>query len=125
MELLEKQLEVLHIFKKNMLEFLDELIEQFEEEGDLIILRFFVSEQIPIEVLMKRFTEFVYPHQKMISEKNEKFFLENNNIFGASPQDKVIHFKELYLKMPEDDRDTLWSWFRAFIGMCEKYQALK
>lgn len=125
MELLDKQLDLLKLFKKNIIEFLDELIEQFEEEGDLIIFRFFVSEQIPIETLMKRFIEYIYPLRDMIINKNEKFFLENNNIFGSSPHDKVIHFKELYMKMNEDDRNILWVWFKAFLTICEKYQAIK
>jgi len=125
MEILEKQLELLKLFKKNIIEFLDELIEQFEEEGDLIIFRFFVSEQIPIETVMKRFMEYIYPLREMIIHRNEKFFLENNNIFGSSPQEKVIHFKELYVKMNEEDRSILWIWFKTFLAICEKYQAIK
>ena len=125
MELLDKQLDLLKLFKTNIIEFLDELIEQFEEEGDLIIFRFFVSEQMPIETLMKRFIEYIYPLRDMIINKNEKFFLENNNIFASSPHDKVIHFKELYMKMNEDDRNILWVWFKAFLTICEKYQAIR
>lgn len=119
---IEKQVELLGLFKKTMLEFLDELIEQFVEEGDLIVLRFFLSEQIPIETLMLQFTKYVYPMRDMIKNRNENFFLERNNIFGSSPQDKIIHFKELYKKMEIDDRATLWSWFDIFIGICEKYK---
>ena len=124
MDSLQKEVELLTLFKNNMIEFLDELIEQFEEEGDLIIMRFFISEQIPLEDLMKRFNKYVMPHQEIIRNKNEKFFLENDNIFGSSPQEKVVHFKKLYLKMSEDDKNTLWSWFNVFIHICDKYNNL-
>ena len=52
----------------------------------------------------------------------EKF--ENENIFGASPKDKVIHFKKLYLSMGKEDRLTLWAWFDSFILLAEKYVKL-
>lgn len=123
MDALQRELDLLNLFKKNMIEFLDELIEQFEEEGDLIVMRFFLSEQVPLEYLMTQFIHFVYPHRELIRSKNEQFFLEHDNIFGASPKDKVIHFKQLYLKMAPEDRDTLWSWFQMFIQLCEKWQA--
>lgn len=121
---IEKQVELLVLFKKTMIEFLDELIEQFDQEGDLIVLRFFLSEQIPLETIMLQFNNYVYPVRDMIKNRDEKFFLERDNIFGSSPKDKVIHFKELYLKMPKDDRITLWSWFDTFIMICEKYKKI-
>jgi hypothetical protein len=121
---LEKQVELLVLFKKNMIEFLDELLEQFEDEGDLIVLRFFIEEQIPVEMLMNRFVQYVYPMKVMVKERNEKFFLERDNIFGSSPKDKVIHFKQLFLRFSDDDKATLWTWFDVFISLCEKYMKM-
>ena len=121
---IEKQVELLVLFKKTMIEFLDELIEQFDQEGDLIVLRFFLSEQIPLETILLQFNNYVYPMKDMIKNRDEKFFLERDNIFGASPKDKVIHFKDLYLKMSPDDRFTLWTWFDTFIMISDKYKKL-
>ena len=104
-----------------MIEFLDELIEQFEEEGDLIVMRFFMSEQISVEMIMKHFIKFVYSHKEKIMNKDETFFIENDNIFGSSPKEKIVHFKNLYINMTEEDHETLWAWFRCFINICEKY----
>jgi len=121
---IEKQVELLKLFQKNMIEFLDELSDQFEEEGDLIIFRFFISEQIPLETLMEKFISYIHPHKEMIRERNDKFFLERDNIFGSSPQEKVIHFKKLYLLMSAEDKATLWSWFDVFIQISEKYKRI-
>jgi hypothetical protein len=117
-----KQVEVLKLFKTNMIEFLDQLIEQFDQEGDLIMMRFFISEQIPLEDLMNRFILYILPYRDMILKKNEQFFLERDDIFGSSPTDKVIHFKHLYNRMDEDDKETLWAWFSQFISICDKYK---
>ena len=124
MEQLEKEVEILTLLKKNILDFLDELIDQFEEEGDLIIMRFFIAEQISLEMMMTKFITFVYPHKEKIKVRDESFFIENENIFGSSPQDKVIHFKDLYLTMNSDDRSTLWEWFSCFIAICDRYMKL-
>lgn len=125
MEHLEKEVEILQLLKKNILEFLDELIEQFEEEGDIIVMRFFMSEQISLELLMSKFIKLIYPYKEKIKTKDESFFLEHESIFGFFSQDKVFHFKQLYLRMSEENRDTLWSWFSCFISICEKYIKLK
>lgn len=123
MEQLEKEVEICNLLKKNMIEFLDELIDQFEQEPepDLIIMRFFIHEQIPVADIMNRFIQHVYPLKSKIIQKDEKFFIENNNIFGSSPEDKVIHFKELYVKMSDENRKVLWDWFTCFIMICDKY----
>ena len=83
MEQLEKEVEILQLLKKNMIEFLDELIEQFEEEGDLIVMRFFMSEQISLEMIMAHFIKYVHPLKEKIRSQDETFFLENSNIFGS------------------------------------------
>ena len=125
MDQLEKEVELLQLLKKIMIEFFDELIEQFEEEGDLIVMRFFMAEQISLEMIMAHFIKYVYPLKDKIRNKDESFFLEHDNIFGSSPKDKVIHFKQLYLRMNEDDRETLWAWFNCFISICDRYFKLK
>ena len=78
MDQLEKELELLQLLKKNMTEFLDELIEQFEEEGDLIVMRFFIDQQIPVEEIMRRFIKYVYPFKDKIKAKDESFFLHDS-----------------------------------------------
>ena len=36
-------------FKKSLVEFFDQLVEQFPDEGDLIMVRIFIKDQVPIE----------------------------------------------------------------------------
>ncbi len=119
---MERQVEIMTLFKKNLLEFFDDLIEQYPQEADLIMFRFFLSEQVPVETLMQRFVQFVLPHRQQISGRDEAFFISNDNIFGSSPKDKVIHFKNLYLGMNAENREMLFQWFDSFLAIVEKYQ---
>lgn len=120
---MERQVEIMTLFKKNLIEFFDDLIEQYPDEADLIMYRFFLSEQIPVETLMTRFVHYVLPHRKQIEARDENFFIANENIFGSSPKDKVIHFKSLYLGMNPENRETLFQWFDSFLMLVDKYQA--
>jgi hypothetical protein len=119
----QRQIDIMEVFKRNMMEFIDELVEQYPKEGDLIVIRFFLSEQTPTETLIQQFISRVLPHRERIEKRNEIFFIENDNIFGASPKDKVLHFKKLYITMNNDDRKTLWSWFDSFVSLADKYVA--
>jgi hypothetical protein len=122
---MERQVEIMTLFKNNLLEFFDDLIEQYPHEADLIMYRFFLSEQIPVESLMERFIQFVLPHRGQIEARNENFFIANDNIFGSSPKDKVIHFKNLYLGMNDENRETLFQWFDSFLLLVDKYRQCK
>ena len=42
------QLEILNEFKTQLIVFLDELVAQFPTEGDLIVVRLFIANQLPI-----------------------------------------------------------------------------
>ena len=46
------KLQVLIDFKTSLVNFLDELIEQFPEEGDLVVARIFLNDQVPTEQIM-------------------------------------------------------------------------
>lgn len=118
---LEQQISIMNAFKENMTDFFDELIQQYPQEQDLLIMRFFLSEQIPMETLMSQFIRFVLPLRDAVTNRDESFFLERDNIFGSSPKDKVIQFKNLYLGMGKEDRLVLFVWFDSFVAIADQY----
>ena len=73
---------ILSLFEKTLVEFFDELVEQFPHEGDLVMIRIFLQTQIPIVKVMNVFNTQLNTNdcelKKMIVDRNEKFFLENN-----------------------------------------------
>jgi len=105
--------EILELYKKTILNFLDDLIQILPEEADLIMLRILFENQIPVDESMKKFSKRLFTKIKvkeisskrlfgktktenemeispadMIREKNDKFFLENSDIiFGEEKND--------------------------------------
>ena len=74
--------QVLSEFKNGLISFFDELIDQFPEEGDLVMIRIFLKDQILIEDVMNMFvyhlTKDDNKMKTVIKTRNETYFLENN-----------------------------------------------
>ena len=91
------EIEVLTEFKKQLILFFDELISQFPLEGDLVVIRLYFSNQIPMQNVINIFNHKINTNdqelRKMVKERNESFFLEHN-IFDNLGKEKVIHFKK-------------------------------
>ena len=119
-------IEILKEFKNSLITFFDELIDQFPEEGDLIIVRIFLKDQMPIENVMTIFINNLNKDEqklrKMVKDRNEIFFLENN-VFDTVNKNKVLHFKKLWRsgRLDDDDKKVVWKWIDSFIFLSDKY----
>lgn len=127
---MSSEIELLIQLKTQLVSFMDELIEQFPEEPDFIIFRIFLKDRVPIADVMKYITNKLLPMKDMVKEKNDKFFMNNNILFGKfSPNEssKVDHFKKLWQsnQLDQEDRDTIWRWFESFIYLAQKYAEIQ
>ena len=120
-------MKILTEFRSNLVSLLDELIEQFPQEGDLVVLRIFICDQVPIVDIMGMFSKRVLPLKDMVKQRNASFFLENDVLFDQVNISKVSYFKELWAsdKLDAEDRDTIWRWFDLFVSLAERYQKLQ
>ena len=119
-----QELRILSIFKDQFITFLDELIAQFPREPDLVIVRIFMKDQVPIVDVMCHMVLQILPHVKRIESKDESFFLENTSLFSEISKESVIHFKRLWTSeaLDDDDKDAIWQWFKSFCELAKRYQ---
>ncbi len=120
--------DILQEFKNQLVNFFDELINQFPSEGDLVVIRLFLSNQIPIRDVMNHFNYQLNKDNKlfktMIKNRDEQFFLENNLFdLSGSNRDKMSHFKRLWRSGVLDDEDkmVMWRWVDSFVYLTDKY----
>ena len=73
-----QSIRILAIFKAQFIQFLDELIAQFPREPDLVIVRIFMKDQVPVADVMCHIICEVLPHEKAIKERNQDFFIKDN-----------------------------------------------
>lgn len=122
----EKKLNLIREFRMVLVSFLDELIEQFPHEGDFVIIRIFIKDQVPMADVLGRFIRDLLPFANQVKERNERFFLDNTLLYtGASIADnKVNHFKNLWLsdQLDTSDRETVWQWMDALNKIATQYQ---
>ncbi len=120
--------DILKIFKQAYVEFIDELVDQFPNESDMVILRVVFANNLPSDTVMNMFILHVLPHKDLIYKKDEAYFLEHDDIFQAinTQANKISHFKQLWQseEMTEETKETIWMWFKHFIIIVEKYQQL-
>jgi hypothetical protein len=119
---------ILKEFKKNLISFVDELIDQFPSEGDLVILRIYFSDQCEIKQVMESFTQYLNRDdniiKKNIEERNDSFFLNHNTLFeNVVDKSKIIHFKKIWRspQLDQEDKEIIWKWIDSFVFLSDKY----
>ena len=123
-------IQILIQFKKSIISFIDELIEAFPTEPDLIILRIFIKDQISIENVINKFIYILTKDDKKLNndirDRNESVFLEND-IFQTLAKTKALNFKKLWLSdnLDEEDKNTIWNWVDSFVVLSNRYAKLK
>jgi len=117
------QLDLLRQLKDELIFFFDELIELLPEEPDLVIVRIFLKDKIPIVDIMEYIVNELIPLKPMVLQRDDRFFVNHNILFTKIDENKVNHFKRLWTcgSLDKENKETIWRWFRSFIYLAEKY----
>jgi hypothetical protein len=120
------KIQILIEFKTALVDFFDELIEQFPDEGDLVMVRIFINDQVPIADVMSVFITRLLPLKDIVAKRDVNFFLgpSASSLFEKLDKGKVNYFKILWQsdRLDDSDRAQIWKWYDYFIIIAEKYQ---
>jgi hypothetical protein len=130
------EIHVLKEFKNNLISFFDELIDQFPDLGELVMIRIFLNDQVIIKDVVESVSYQINKNDQMIRkivrDRNEEFFLEENNFFNglsvsSSKKDKVLKFQTIWRsnRLDKEDKDTIWKWIDSFVFLTDKYNKMK
>jgi hypothetical protein len=112
-------------FREQLVNFLDEIIDQFPMESDFVLIRMFIKDQIPVHDVLGRFIKDILPLKEYVKNRDESFFLDNQILYtgGNINLEKIDHFKKLWKSdlLDKDDRDTIWKWMDCFIKISNNY----
>lgn len=118
-------LHIVREFRDQLVNFLDEIIEQFPRECDFVLIRMFIKDQVPIYDVLGRFIRDILPLKKYIDERDEKFFLNHTILYtgGNINDDKIDHFKTLWKSetLDEENREVIWQWMNCLFTIADKY----
>ena len=118
---------ILDQLRDQVLNLIDDLLAVCPNEADILLVRLFFENHVDPKVLMDGFITWVYPWKESIKAHDEKYFEDNEHIFGPLPADKVAHFKTKMKDgtFDEDDKDVIWSYFEVYISLIEQYIKVK
>ena len=121
------EIDLLIQLKEQLVFFFDELISLLPEEPDLVIVRIFLKDKLPIFDVMEYIVHQLIPLKPMIKQKDDNFFINHNILFEKLDDNKVNHFKRLWLsgKLDKENKETIWRWFTSFVFLAEKYQRIR
>lgn len=120
-------LQILKEFQTQIIAFFDELIAQFPNEGDLVVMRLFISTQMPIEDTINKFIHELAKNdgekRQAVKDRNESFFLSFEAASATAEKYKFNHFKKLWRsgQLDNEDKRVIWQWMDTFIFLADKY----
>lgn len=122
----DRKLFLMQQFRDSLVKFVDELIEQYPNEPDFILIRIFIKDQIPMTDILGKFIRDLLPLKDKAEERNLKFFLENLFTYSGLPEHgkRTNHFKEFFGsdKISPTDREIMWQWVDLFISIADSYR---
>lgn len=119
-----KKIRILNEFRTQLINFLDEIIEQFPLETDFVLIRLFLKD-LPATDIIGRFIRDLLPLKNEVDKRNESFFLENTILYtgGQVQTSKIDHIKSLWTsnKLDANDKKVIWDWMDLFMKLADTY----
>lgn len=104
--------------KHMIIEFMDELIDIFPLEADILFSRMLIKQSDSDKIWLE-FQKSLYVHKQQIKDRNDGFFLEHT-IDDLIPIEKVTHFKNLWKRIDQENKTIVFEWLDCFIEFVEQ-----
>jgi hypothetical protein len=82
-----------------------------------------MRDQIPVSDVLGRYIRDLLPLKQQIEQKDGAFFIKNSVLYSQIADNKVNHFKNLWLsnKLDDTDRDIIWQWMALLTKIADQY----
>lgn len=123
----DKKFDLLIKFKNVLLEFIDELVQQFPNDSDIIMCRIFIKDQIPTQTIMDKFIKYFIPHNDLIMNQDPLFFTVGTSDFCASLNLNTNIFEKIWYSgtLDDEDQQVIWHWITSLYKMVVKYNSMQ
>ncbi len=125
-------------FNSQLENMLNDLSNAFPNFMDIKIFRekYYLAKSANPRMIILVFLKYIYPYKKQIMERDEQFFLSDNltqnvannrdlqkdsNADNEYILTKALNLKTLWNDMNEQHKNTLWTYFKVLIILCERY----
>lgn len=82
------------------------------------------------ERLAEHYVNYVLNWKKMIDERNDRFFLENDHIYPRAPKEDIEFFRDLWrpnstFHLSKDEKESVYEYFDVMIHYCSRWKSMK
>ena len=122
----DKKFELLIKFKNVLMNFIDELVQQFPNDSDIVMCRIFIKDQIPTQTIMDKFIKYFTPQEELIKNKDPLFFTMGTSEFCSSLNLNTNIFEKAWFSgvLDDEDKEITWQWITSLYKIVDKYKAL-
>ena len=117
---------------------LDNLSQTFPDFTDVKVFRekFNMAKKANPQLILVIFLKHIYPFKEYVIKKDEQFFLSDDltnklanneelqkegNINNEYILTKALNLKNLWKRMNNQQKETMWQYFYVLIVLCERY----
>jgi hypothetical protein len=116
------ELQYLSQFREQIVQFIDELIENFPNYPEFILIRVFIKDRLPIVDILGRFISEILQYRQLVYNKEPQFFESIDCIYDIFGENGKILKKIWETEVTnDDDRDTIWQWMTLFCKLAMRY----
>ena len=125
-------------FNTQLENMLNDLLKLFPDFMEIKIFRekFLIAKKSNPKMILLVFLKYIYPYKQYILDQNDDFFLSDNLTKNISNNKeiqkdgdvdneyiltKALNIKQLWKRMDQVEKETLWMYFKVLIVLCERY----
>lgn len=125
-------------FNSQLENMLDDLIRIFPDAKSIRVYKekFILAKSANPQIVLLVFLKYIYPYKQQVINKEESFFLSDNLTNKIVNNDELkeeaeadseyiltqaLGIKNLWKKMSEEQKETLWTYFKVLMVLCERY----
>lgn len=116
-------------FREHLIQFLDELIEQFPQEPNFVLMRIFIKDQVPVHTVIGRFIRDILPYREQANRRDDQFFKQHPFLCMSHKEvedvgrHNINYFTQLWDSdaLDDNDRKIIWEWVDVFMEFGHKY----
>lgn len=110
-------------WKINNSEFINDLKKLCPNEPNIEKANAFMK-VTPLSIQIKKFIQYVLPHEKYITSEDDSYFLKNLNIFDYFGNDVINLFKSIWISKSINvtDKKNFWNYLKIYVALSTVYK---
>ncbi len=103
----------------------DHILTQPAEQIDLFFINLFFQ-RFTADEIMHHMIEKLLPYERMITNRDENFFLHHDVLFEELPENRCIHYRNLWVsnRLSAEDKNAMWEYFETMIEIIRGFKKI-